>query len=186
MSFTSIGTQDGYVRESSELSGLANLVNVSSGAFLLGDDALRRQFRGMLSFNSAALPDNAVIISARLMMRKQGQVGSDPFGTHGSLVFDVQRPNFGASSSLSFDDFSALPGLKAAGSIGKLPVNGLYSGALVAAGLPFVNRTGGTQFRLRFQLDDDNDAVGDYLAFYSGNALTSSDRPTLTVVYYLP
>jgi hypothetical protein len=49
-----------------------------------------------------------------------------------------------------------------------------------------VNLTGTTQFRLRFQLDDDDDMTADYLAFYAGNASSDADRPQLVITYYLP
>jgi hypothetical protein len=32
-----------------------------------------------------------------------------------------------------------------------------------------INKTGTTQFRLRFQKDDNDDLAADYLKFYSGN-----------------
>jgi hypothetical protein len=49
----------------------------------------------------------------------------------------------------------------------------------------YINRTGVTQFRLRFALDDNNNGTADYLLFYSGNAATSK-RPTLVIKYYAP
>lgn len=184
--FVSIGGQDGFLRESSEMSGVANLLNSLSGTLLLGDDLSRRQMMGVLSFNTAGLPDTAVITSARVKLTKQGMVGTDPFSTHGGLVMDIRQPYFGSSAGLSFDDFSAIPGLKSAGLIGKLPVNGVYSGLLSTAAFTHIRRNGTTQLRLRFLLEDDNDAVADRLAFYSGDALNIASRPVLEIVYYLP
>ena len=184
--FVSNAGQDGFLRESSETSGVAGLLNSTSGTFLIGDDTSRRQTMGMLSFNTAALPDTAVLTSVRVKLTFQGMVGTNPFSTHGGLVMDIRQPNFGSSAGLSFDDFSAVAGLRSAGSIGKLPVNGVYSGLLSAAAFAYINRTGTTQLRLRFQLDDDNDAIADRLAFYSGDALNTAYRPVLAIVYYLP
>jgi hypothetical protein len=50
----------------------------------------------------------------------------------------------------------------------------------------YINKTGITQFRLRFQTGDDNDNVADYLVFYSGDTTTVSYRPQLIVEYYIP
>ena len=49
----------------------------------------------------------------------------------------------------------------------------------------YINRTGITQVRLRFQTDDDNDSAADFLRFYSGNA-TAANRPVLVIEYYVP
>jgi hypothetical protein len=54
-----------------------------------------------------------------------------------------------------------------------------------SAGLPFVNRTGTTQFRLRFSKDDNNDRGEDCLRFSSGNA-AAAWRPQLIVQYVMP
>ena len=50
---------------------------------------------------------------------------------------------------------------------------------------PFINLTGVTQLRLRFQTDDDNDAVADVIKFHSGNS-TAANRPMLVVEYSVP
>ena len=57
---------------------------------------------------------------------------------------------------------------------------------LRAPAFPLVSLTGHTQFRLRFDLDDDDDDVADYLSFYTGDAPTAADRPELIVGYYIP
>ena len=49
----------------------------------------------------------------------------------------------------------------------------------------YINRAGITQLRLRFQLDDDNDAVADLIRFYSGNAI-AANRPVLVIEYSVP
>jgi hypothetical protein len=47
-----------------------------------------------------------------------------------------------------------------------------------------VNKTGTTQIRLRFSLDDNNDHKANYVSMYSGNA-GSASQPRL-IVYYNP
>ena len=49
-----------------------------------------------------------------------------------------------------------------------------------------MNLTGHTQFRLRFELDDDDDLGADYLSFYTGDTAVATDRPELIISYYLP
>jgi hypothetical protein len=62
---------------------------------------------------------------------------------------------------------------------------GWYATSLKPAAFSFINLTGVTQLRLRFQTDDDNDAIADILQFYSGNS-TAANRPTLVIEYHLP
>jgi uncharacterized repeat protein (TIGR02543 family) len=184
--YTSIASLDGYLLESSETSGVGGLLNSISASILLGDDAKNRQYRSILSFNTSSLPDNAVIVSATLKLKKVGTQGIDPFTTHGALMVDLRNPFFGASAGLQLDDFAALASLNNAGAVGKTPVSGFYISKLAAPGLTQVNKAGFTQLRLRFLLDDDNDLTEDLLAFYSGNSVTAANRPVLEIVYYVP
>ncbi|MEI7850130.1 MAG: hypothetical protein WCK35_30335, partial [Chloroflexota bacterium] len=124
--FTSIAAQDGYIRESSETSSLGGALNLNSIILSIGDDTLKRQLRGFLSFNTAGLPDTAVILSAKLALTKQSITAISPFGSLGSLTIDLRKPNFGASAALQLDDFNATAGLTAAGVVGSTPVSGIY------------------------------------------------------------
>ena len=68
------------------------------------------------------------------------------------------------------------------------PVSGRYSINLTSAKL-YVNKlatgSGLTQLRLRFKLDDNNNAIANYLSLYSGNA-PAVVRPQLVITYYVP
>ncbi|MGC1377061.1 MAG: hypothetical protein WA821_12590 [Anaerolineales bacterium] len=44
--------------------------------------------------------------------------------------------------------------------------------------------SGLTQIRLRFKMDDNNNAVASYLSLYSGNAPATS-RPQLVITYII-
>jgi hypothetical protein len=44
--------------------------------------------------------------------------------------------------------------------------------------------SGLTQFRLRFKLDDNNNAIANTISFFSGNSATN--KPILTIQYYVP
>jgi hypothetical protein len=184
--FTSLAVQDGYLRESTENSGVAGALNVNSAVIVVGDDVLNRQYRAILSFDTRGLPDNAVIISARLKLKKQSGAGIDPMGTHGWLVMDIRQPNFGATPTIALDDFAAIAGMNSAGWLGKIPTSGVYTGVFGPAAYAHINRIGLTQMRLRFQLDDDNNLAANWLAFFSGEAATMQSRPSFEVIYYTP
>ena len=59
-----------------------------------------------------------------------------------------------------------------------------YVATLNAAGLAAINRSGLTQMRLYFALDDNNDLSADYLKFVSGDS--SVNPPQLLVSYSVP
>jgi hypothetical protein len=137
--FNSAGAQDGWVLESGENSNQGGAINAAAATFFLGDNPGDRQYRAILHFNTASLPDNAVITRAVLKIKQQSVTGTNPFTTHGKIAVDIRKGGF----------------------------------------------SGITQFRLRFQLDDDNDAVADFLRFYSGNSI-AANRPVLVIEYYVP
>jgi hypothetical protein len=108
LSYTSAGSQDGWVLESTETSEVGGSINSAVTSFRLGDDVSNRQYRGILHFNTANLPDNAVITSVILKIKQQGSVtGTDPFTTHSGLLVAIQKPYFGTAASLATGDFQA-------------------------------------------------------------------------------
>ncbi|MGC1376805.1 MAG: hypothetical protein WA821_11300, partial [Anaerolineales bacterium] len=56
VTYTSVGAQDGWILESTKNSGIGGSMSVGSANLQLGDDALNRQYRVILSFNTAPLP----------------------------------------------------------------------------------------------------------------------------------
>jgi hypothetical protein len=184
LAFQSVGANDGWVLESGETTSVGGAMNAASTTLRLGDDASNKQYRGLLSFNTASLPDTASVVLARVKVKKQGLTGTNPFTTHGTLTLDLKKPFFGAALGLQLGDFQASATTTPAGSIASALVSGWYAGLLNSAGMASVNKTGTTQLRLRFSLDDNNDHGADYLSLFSGNAPASS-RPVL-IVYYNP
>lgn len=183
--FQSIGGQDGWVLESKENSNAGGSWNATSNTFRLGDDAGNRQYRGILSFNTASLPDGAVIISATLKIRRNGPlIGSNPFDKLGILWADLRTGPFD-QLTLQNLDFQSPASVVKAGSFSKTPVNGWYSTTLSASALDDINKIGITQFRLRFSVDDNNNHAPDNMMFDSGDASTSVNRPVLQIKYYL-
>jgi hypothetical protein len=61
--------------ESAEASGIAGVLNALTTITYVGDDAKKRQFRSILSFDTTGLPDNSVIVSATLKLKKQAGWG---------------------------------------------------------------------------------------------------------------
>ena len=189
--FTSDRANDGWVLESKENSNRGGTKDASSATFNLGDDSKDRQYRAILHFSTSSLPDNAVITMVILMIKKDGQVGTDPFSTHQNILIDIRHGAFGSLGpfsmySLQVTDFQDPASKDSVGMIQNNPVGGWYWALLDSMAFPNINLTGGTQFRLRFQLDDNDDLGNDYLKFYSGNYLILSGRPQLQVEYYVP
>lgn len=182
--FISAGAQDGWILESSENSNKGGSMNSTQTVLNLGDGAQDKQYRVILHFDTAPLPNNAVILQATLKIRKQAQVGSNPFGLLGQLKADMHKPSFG-TAALQITDFQAVAGRSNIAVFGAVPVSNWYSAALNNIGKVYVNRTGTTQFRLRFTIDDNNDNAADYIKFFSGNAGVT-DRPKLVIEYYVP
>lgn len=185
LTLDSIASVDGWVLESTEASNVGGTVNSAAGVFYVGDDGANRQYRSILHFNTATLPDTAVITSVTLKIKKQGLVGANPFTTHGSLLADIRNTFFGTTVGLLPADFQAAANTMSVATFGAAPVGGWYSAPLGNAGYSAINRTGTTQFRLHFTQDDNNDHGADYLSFYSGSAV-AANRPQLVITYYVP
>jgi hypothetical protein len=189
--FFSNGNNDGWALESKENSNRGGSMNAKAPTIRLGDDGKNNQYRAILDFSTASLPDNAVVTQAILMIQLQGVVGTDPFTTHQYIWIDIRQGAFGsfgpiAVGALQASDFQAPAGAYSVGTIQNNPVGAWYWSLLDARAIPFINLKGPTQFRLGFLLDDNNDKGEDYLSFFSGNFGGASDRPTLLVEYYTP
>lgn len=185
MTFNSIGTYDGWVLESGENTNAGGKLDRTATTFFVGDNPQDRQYRGILSFNTSSLPDNAVIVSAQVKVKRQGIVGTDPFGTHVPLLLEIRNGSFSNNLALQTGDFSAAA---SSGSVRDqiTPLtSSWYAAQLNTANLPFINKTGTTQFRLFFTKDDNDDLNADYIKYYTGNS-TSANAPQLIVGYYIP
>lgn len=187
ISLTSIAAQDGWILESSENSNLGSAINSTVATFHLGDDGARKQYRSILSFSTSILPDNAIIGSVLLRVQQQATMGSgSPVSIFQGFMADIKNGTFG-TAALEPGDFQAVPGA-AYGPFIPTPINGWYSINLTG-GKAFINKLAGngglTQIRLRFKLDDNNNAVANVLSLYSSNAL-AANRPQLVIVYTVP
>jgi hypothetical protein len=186
LTFRSAGTHDGWILESGENTTQGGTLDSASTTFNLGDGAQDKQYRAILSFNTANLPDTAVITKVTLKIRKQGLAGTNPFTILGGLKVDMRKPYFGTTIGLLASDFQAAAGKRAVATFGATPISNWYSALLNAAGRAYVNKTGTTQFRLYFATGDNDDNGADIMKFFSGNYATVSARPTLIIEYYVP
>lgn len=188
LTLRSQGINDGWTLESTETSNVGGSKDNTATTFRLGDDASNRQYRTILSFNTASLPDIAVITKVTLKIKRSGApVGTNPFTILGKLLVDTRKPYFGGSVGLAISDFQAAAGKSNIGFIPNAPVNNWYTKVWSTdTFFSHINLTGSTQFRLRFTTDDNNDNGADFISFFSGNYATASARPTLIIEYYVP
>jgi len=185
--FYSVAARDGWILESTETSGVGGTMNYTAAIIRVGDDAAKRQYRAILHFNTMGLPDNAVITGAWLWVKRHSAVGDDPID-HSMLLVDSSlliAGKFGPTTALELNDFKT-SGVLAGYFVYFPQVDGIwYRATLQSGGIANINRTGTTQYRLRFELDDNNNLIADYLKVYSGEAMLSY-RPQLAVQYHLP
>jgi hypothetical protein len=187
LTFTSTGTRDGWVLESTEISGVGGSINSNATTLRLGDDAAKKQYRSILSFSTKGLPDSAVITKVTLKVRKQSITGGgNPITTFQGFMVDIRKGYFGMTA-LQTSDFQATAH-KSPGPFKPALSSGWYNIDLTS-GKSYINKSssygGVTQIRLRFKLDDNNNTIANYLSLYSGNA-SSSYRPQLIIEYYVP
>jgi len=184
--FTSNGKNDGWVLESSENSNQGGSINAKSTTLVLGDNNQNSQYRSILQFPTHRLPNNSVITGVMLMVKKYDIAGTNPFATHQNILVDIHYGAFGSlpDRSLQSSDFQSPSCMDAIGTIQNIPMGDWYWTMLDSSAFNCINRSGITQFRLRFQIDDNNDMAYNYLRFYSGDYKKSAYRPRLIVKYY--
>ena len=187
VTFTSAGAQDGWVLESTETSNAGGSIDATANttsALRVGDDNKDKQYKAVVSFDTSSVPDGAVIVSVTLRLLRGTVSGTSPFTTHGTCWVDVANGGFSGSTTLATADFQAAATAVQAASLSNAASNGSWSeGTLNASGLAAVTKTGTTQMRVYFNLDDNDDTGNDYLGYYSGDNSTSANRPQLVVTY---
>jgi hypothetical protein len=172
---------DGWLLESTDVSNKGSKADVSSTTLIVGDSKKNQEYRSILHFDTASLPDNAVITKVTLSLKKQSLKGD--VKSLGNILVDLKQKNFGTNASLTITDFEATAGKNSVATLNASGSN--YTGILSRTGIANIRKNLATQFKLHFTEDDNNDKGDDYLKFYSGNASAAS-RPKLIVEYYLP
>ncbi|MBN2114559.1 MAG: ExeM/NucH family extracellular endonuclease [Acidimicrobiia bacterium] len=194
MSFRSIGGEDGWVLESGEdTTKGSDTLDATSTTGRIGDDDENRQYRAILSFDTSGLPEGAVVTGITLKIKKQGLTGANPFDFSNPnqknglnlLKVDLQAGYYHDDPTLERFDFHAVGSRGNVGRFIKTATKRWLRAPLRAASYSLLNLDGVTQFRLRFDLDDNDDLTADYLRFYTGDA-AEADRPELIVDYYVP
>ena len=187
VTFNSVASQDGRlweVGETTNVGGGGNSTDNTTAALRVGDTNVDEQYKSIVSFDTSSIPDTATITSATLRLVRGTSSGTNPFTTHGSCVVDVSNGGFGGSSAFAFADWQAAATATGVATMSNPTANGSAStGTLNAAGWAAINKTGTTQLRLTFTLDDNDDSGYDYIGFYAGENATTANKPQLTVVY---
>jgi choice-of-anchor B domain-containing protein len=187
VTFVSVAAQDGYVLESGETTNAGGSLNntaSTTSALRVGDNNQDRQYKTLVSFDTSALPDGATILSATVRLLRGTLSGTSPFTTHGTCWADVQSGGFAGSTALQTGDFQAAATAVQAASLSNAAANGTWSaGSLNAAGLAALSKTGTTQLRVYFNLDDNDDTGNDYIGYHSADSSTAGNRPQLVVTY---
>ena len=168
-------------------------------AIRLGDNG-SAPLRGIISFDTSSLPDNAQITQARLYLTREAGTGVNPFtsGALGTPTVDVRTGAFGAPAVEVSDAGAPATASNAGWAIGSVLANGFALGLeLKPAGLAAINPTGRTQFRVSF-LQVGSGAGADYVAMSDGDVTTppagfptlaaymGTSAPFLDVAYTLP
>jgi len=187
VTFTSAAAQDGWVLESTETSNTGGSIDATASttsALRAGDDNKDKQYKTVVSFDTSSIPDGATILSATLRLRRGTVSGTNPFTTHGTCWVDVQTGGFSGSTTLQTGDFDATATVAQAAGLSNAANNGDWSqGSLSSSGLAAISKTGTTQLRVYFNLDDNDDTGNDYIGYYSGDNTTAANRPQLVVTY---
>ena len=182
LTLNSQAANDGWLQESEETSSKADSKNSAAKIIKVGDSEFNQQYRGILSFDTSVLPDNANILSASLVLTLKKTSGKNPFKALKSLFVDLQSGNFATQATLQTKDFKSAATLPKAFEIANNPVNKVFTTELPTTAFSSINASGLTQLRLRFKKDDDNDSTADYLNFFSGNA-DQAKQPQLIIKY---
>ncbi|MFC7549680.1 PHB depolymerase family esterase [Plantactinospora sp. GCM10030261] len=147
----SSGTDDGYVKAYSNGTG----VEVGASKHILGLAVGRgidaKINRAVLSFDTSALPDNAVINRAYLTVTLNSSYGNpwaNPAGNQ--LLVEVQTGCLGPSCDIETADWSAAVTQPGVGQIAQWASGTTRSTNWSSAGLSAINRIGKTQVKLRF------------------------------------
>lgn len=181
--FVSVGGQDGYVATTSTTATTGSYA-VSLDVYA-GDNA-DMPLRGVVSFDTSSIPDGATILSAELrLFYTQASLGN-PWVSNGALVADISNGCLGGNCALAASDFQATVSASNA-IVFPAPTSNSAGTSVVgmvnSTAFNHINKTGNTQFKLRFQNNSNNNKTSDYLLLAGGEYFLSQYRPVLVVQY---
>ncbi|KRD79427.1 PHB depolymerase family esterase [Lysobacter sp. Root983] len=150
LSFDNEDANDGYVK--ADANGGAPVVGTLEATYGLasGRGSDGKYNRSLLSFDTAAIPDGATVVSATLSVVYRSAYGdpwSNPAGN--TLLIDVRNGCYGACT-IEAADYAAAASATAVAQLPPFTGGSQTSTAFDAAGLAAINRGGRTQLRLRY------------------------------------
>jgi hypothetical protein len=176
--FLSEGAKDGYVYVYDGNSPQS----VNSNGIRVGDNGVdfwlnNQEYYGILSFNTASLPDNAVVQGASIYMIRSSADDNPFLHSDRNPVLDIKSGFFGSSDNLQLTDWNAAA---SANNIGCFNGNADQNNYAVRIDLQptaftHVSKTGQTQFRMKF---DYADFSTEFINFYDGDNIGAFSEPT--------
>jgi hypothetical protein len=190
LTIASTAAQDGWVLESAANSGIGGSINATATTLRVGEDLVSRQYKSILSFNTASLPDNAVITTAIIDIAPYNS--NTGISVLGNLFADIKSGSFG-TAALQTTDFNGAASVTQVGTffivpnigINPDPHAGWYRTGLTLAGLNNINKVGLTQFRLYFAPYAITGKT-DLIQMFSSGEVAAATRPVLVIRYTLP
>ncbi len=154
--------------------------------FYVGDNSQKRQYAGLVHFQTGQLPPVEDIRRVRLGITRVTSAGN--VSTLGDLSFDMAVPSFGGSDALAGEDFTAAPTATDVMFDAAYPPGNLFRTYWDLSPDYWSNLASesSVQFRVKFDTATDNDALNDYLAFRSGNTTNLREAPVLIIEYVDP
>jgi CubicO group peptidase (beta-lactamase class C family) len=144
--FASVAVEDGYVKCSPYGCSIGTLTHMG---LALGRGADGAHNRTLLSFDTSALPDDAIVTRAYLTVAHASGVGDPWQGGTNPLYIDVRTGTFG-SADTEVSDYAAEASAHGVATIAAFSSGSARSTEFSPAGFTAINRTGKTQLRLRF------------------------------------
>lgn len=173
--FSSGGTQDGWTTGN----------NSGTNEVRVGDLNATENYKGIINFDTDAIPDDAMINAVSLYIIRKGASNANPFtsGALGAAQIDVKNGTFG-TVNIENSDFSAAADATDAGCFHGTVSQNNYAIRidLDAAGLAAINKMGNTQFRISFPNQDDNP---DYIDFNTGDDVVDGFLSTVGLAEYM-
>ncbi len=155
------GTQDGW----------SNGATVGTDSVYLGDDG-SLAYAGILSFDTAGIPERAIFTDASLYLVREAGIGTNPFqsGALGSPTLDIALGSFG-NPQVEASDLTAPADSTDVGCIYGSAKDSYYAvrADITSTGLTAINKEGLTQFRLAFPGSDVGSS--DRVEFYTGDGV---------------
>ncbi|MBN1764972.1 MAG: hypothetical protein JW860_06915 [Sedimentisphaerales bacterium] len=188
--YTSIADEDGRIYDYNGSEVGENVTNTTGNmALRLGDFETATDtysYRNILSFDTSTLPDDCIVIGARLKIIRGGSAGGDPFDDMGTCQIDIDSA-FSGDTALELTDYEDAA---IASNVAQFTSDPGVDKALMtstefnAGGLSNINMLGKTQLRVYFSVNNNGNAAADFIGFYSGNDPLYA--PQLEVEYVFP